>query len=107
MRPGCEDSLKLVLILKLVLQFVDLCFGCLVQEDLINLINQLVESTDVAKKAFRNENTSIVLTLFRSLADVITNVVYYVLKSFSPILHLFRDNHQVGLRLKSTFKSKM
>jgi len=107
MRPGREDGFKLVMILKLVLQFVDFCFSCLVEEDLIKLINQLVESTYEAEKAFRNENTPIVLALVRSLADVVTNVVYNVLKSFSPILNLFRDNHQVRLCLQSTFKSKM
>ena len=83
MGPRSENILKLVLILQLTLQFVDFCLRFFELENLIKLINQLVKGTYEAEKTFRNYNTSVVLSLFSSFADIVTYVVHNILQSFS------------------------
>ncbi len=79
MRARSEDILELILILKLVLQFVDFCFRCFELEHLIKLIIQHFEGTYLGEKTFRNQNTAVVFALLSSLADVVTDVVHNVL----------------------------
>jgi len=64
-------------------------------KELIEFNDELFASRDVVEETFWNEDTSVVLTLSCSLANLVADVLNDILQALMTILALFRDNDQV------------
>ena len=64
-------------------------------KELVKLNDELFASRDVVEETFRNEDTSVVLTLPCSLANLVADVLNDILQALMTVLALLRDNDQV------------
>lgn len=75
-----------------------------VDENLIDFLNQLVEAGKGLEESFGDQNTPVVLAVFSSVCYSVTDSAHDVLKGFSRLVGLLRNNNHVWTSLKSTFK---
>ena len=64
-------------------------------KELVELNNELFASGDVVQETFRDENTSVVLALPCSFANLVADVLDDILQTLMTVLALLRDNDQV------------
>ena len=64
-------------------------------KELVELNDELFASRDVVEETFWNDDTSVVLTLPCSLANLVADVLNDILQALMTILALLRDNDQV------------
>lgn len=80
---------------KFILQFILLFDIRYILEDFIDLLNQVVVSRYVVKKSLRNNNTPIIVSLWASFTNCVTDSTNNIFQSLFPVIAFFWNNHNI------------
>jgi hypothetical protein len=105
--PGAQESLQLFINTELFLEGLELSGVSDSFEAGVNLFNQSGDSGQVNQKSLRDEDASIVLALFSSGNDIITDVVDNIGELLVSSIAFFSDNNHVRACLEGTLNGQV